>query len=356
MIRSRWAAHTARCRHTAALATAASHAAQMQRVAAVLAFLYGGERIRPRPSQLLRFGDGGAGAFGGGWRSDSDDRSGRAHTLHDVAGNVTTRTYMIPADAPATTGSPGDVPGRLEGGVARPAVGDPRGICALTVRAALTGAKHNASSRLRVRSGHRIRVEGTLSCPSPGSQTITVSLVNASHLRSSHTWRIATRSDGAYTVLLRPRVSGRIIAAFSGSTNFRSTRAGARELIRVVPIIQALSTHTGRQAALVNPTVHGRVLPNPEAGITLLGKRASREGAGSRSGLWQPPSGPNPTEHSSVSCTWSARFPMSNSGSSTSGLRVGRTRPRRASPSSFAGLIPSKTWQQVLTAFLARAE
>lgn len=254
----------------------------MQRVAAVLAFLYGGERIRPRPSQLLRFGDGGAGAFGGGWRSDSDDRSGRAHTLHDVAGNVTTRTYMIPADAPATTGSPGDVPGRLEGGVARPAVGDPRGICALTVRAALTGAKHNASSRLRVRSGHRIRVEGTLSRPSPGSQTITVSLVNASHLRSSHTWRIATRSDGAYTVLLRPRVSGRIIAAFSGSTNFRSTRAGARELIRVVPIIQALFTAHRTTSGFVNPTVHGRVLPNPEAGITLAWQ------ARISGGRWQP--------------------------------------------------------------------
>jgi hypothetical protein len=197
-------------------------------------------------------------------------------TIHDAAGNATTRSYTIPADpvpapatAPATVASRG-TPGRGESRASQPTADDPRAACPLTANAALSRTKHKkASTRLSVRAGHLVRVDGTLTCATAASQPITIILVNAAHPRRTRSWHTTTRDDGGYTVWLRPRISGRITAGYPGSPTLQSTSASARELIRVVPIIHARFAAHRTHAGFINPTVHGNFLPSPGAATTL---------------------------------------------------------------------------------------
>ena len=118
-------------------------------------------------------------------------------------------------------------------------------------------------------AGHLIRVDGTLTCPTGGNQPLTVILVNASHPRLTHAWHTITRSDGGYTVWLRPRISGRITTGYPGSPTLQSTSAAARELVRVVPVIHAHFTAHRTPTGFINPIVHGNVLPSSGSSITL---------------------------------------------------------------------------------------
>ncbi|MDP9224926.1 MAG: hypothetical protein M3P18_13995 [Actinomycetota bacterium] len=193
-------------------------------------------------------------------------------TIRDAAGNTTTRAYTIPADPPPATAlsAPTAGSGTAETGALQPAPADNREACRLTAKAAITGAAHRKrSTHLRVLAGHLIRVDGTLSCATTGGQPLTIILVNAAHPRLTHAWRTTTRTDGAYTVWLRPRISGRISVGFPGAPTLQSTSASAREIVRVVPIIHAHFTARQTPAGYVNPTVHGTFLPSPGATATL---------------------------------------------------------------------------------------
>jgi hypothetical protein len=120
-----------------------------------------------------------------------------------------------------------------------------------------------------VRAGQLIRVDGTLACATSASQPLTVILVNASHPRLTHAWHTTTRSDGGYTVWLRPRISGRITTGYPGSPTLQSSSASPRELVRLVPIIRAHFTARRTRTGFVNPVAHGSMLPRHGASITL---------------------------------------------------------------------------------------
>jgi hypothetical protein len=192
-------------------------------------------------------------------------------TIHDVAGNATTRSYTIPADPPPpAAASPQDTQGRAaESSASRPAPSDMRELCPLTARVALTRARHRPSTRLRVPAGRLIRVDGTLTCPTAANQPLTVILVNASHPRLTHAWNTTTRADGGYTVWLRPRISGRITTGYPGSPTLQSTSASPDELVRVVPVIRAHFTAHRAPTGFLNPIVHGSMLPRHGVSITL---------------------------------------------------------------------------------------
>jgi hypothetical protein len=197
-------------------------------------------------------------------------------TIRDAAGNTTTRSYTIPADPPpppptaAATAPSANGSGRAEAAVLQPAQTDGREACPLTAKAAITrSTRRTIPTRLRVLSGHLVRVDGALGCTAGANQPVTLILINAAHPRLTHAWRTTTRTDGRYTVWLRPRISGRITAAFSGSPTLQSSSASVREFVRVVPIIQAHFTAHRTSAGFVNPTVHGKFLPSRGATATL---------------------------------------------------------------------------------------
>ncbi|MDP9259243.1 MAG: hypothetical protein M3Q31_22205 [Actinomycetota bacterium] len=193
-------------------------------------------------------------------------------TIRDAAGNTTTRSYTIPADPPpaATPATPTTASERAQASGLQPALADARAACPLTAKAAITRGTHRRTpARLRVLAGHLVRVDGTLGCTAGANQPLTIILVNAAHPRLTHAWHTTTRTDGGYTVWLRPRISGRITAAFLGSPALQSTSASAREIVRVVPIIHAHFTARRTPAGFLNPTVHGTFLPSPGAPATL---------------------------------------------------------------------------------------
>lgn len=192
-------------------------------------------------------------------------------TIHDVAGNVTTRSFTIPADPlPAATPAQGATTVNTEFTVSHATPGDARELCPVTAKAALSRTRRaKPSTRVRVLAGHLIRVDGSLTCPAAANQELTVLLVNASHPRMTHAWRTITRADGGFTVWMRPRISGRVTVGFSGTPALQSTSVTARESVRVVPIIRARFTAARTRAGFRNPMVHGRFFPSPGASVTL---------------------------------------------------------------------------------------
>jgi hypothetical protein len=136
----------------------------------------------------------------------------------------------------------------------------------LSLHAGLERRSKKTGRELRLAPGSGVLVGGRLH-GAAGRQHLRLQLGSGTHTQS---WKLVTRSDGSFGLLMHPRRGGTLLGIFPGTARAAPARASAAATILLIPRISAQFSASAVPGGYHDVRVSGRFAPGGGAPLTLV--------------------------------------------------------------------------------------